>query len=318
MSKITLDKEDKRVDWLGAVLVTGGLALLMFVLGDGTVAPHGWKTGYVIALLIVSILMLITFLVWEYHLQEHTTFPPLMRLDIWTRGRGRLATTMLVAFFLWSGFIAWTLWAVLYYQQYLGLTPILTMIRMLPMFVTGFTCNILIALFVGIIPANYLIVGGCLIASIAPLLFAIIDPSKPYWPYGFPAAITSVVGADFVFATGTLYVAKLALQHEQSLAAALFQTVTQIGTGFGVTVTTSIHNSIVVKVGGEHGVVVNGEETNAPPEAVLAGFKSAQWGGFGFAILAALLGAVFLRGVGIVGHQHGEKPDSKSNDVEAS
>jgi hypothetical protein len=41
--------EDRRVDWLGALLVTGGLALLMFVLGDGTVAPRGWKTGCTLA-----------------------------------------------------------------------------------------------------------------------------------------------------------------------------------------------------------------------------------------------------------------------------
>ena len=38
-------EDDRRVDWFGAFLITGGLALLMFVLGDGTVAPRGWKTG---------------------------------------------------------------------------------------------------------------------------------------------------------------------------------------------------------------------------------------------------------------------------------
>lgn len=43
--KIGKREEDRRVDWVGAFLVTGGLALLMFVLGDGTVAPHGWKTS---------------------------------------------------------------------------------------------------------------------------------------------------------------------------------------------------------------------------------------------------------------------------------
>lgn len=36
---------DTRVDWLGAFLVTAGLVLLVFVLGQGSLAPHGWKTG---------------------------------------------------------------------------------------------------------------------------------------------------------------------------------------------------------------------------------------------------------------------------------
>jgi hypothetical protein len=52
---------------------------------------------------------------------------------------------MAVAFTNWCCFLAWQFWAQLYYQQYLGLTPILTMIRMLPMFVTGVIANAVIA-----------------------------------------------------------------------------------------------------------------------------------------------------------------------------
>jgi hypothetical protein len=36
---------DRRVDWLGALLVTAGLVLIVFVLSDGETAPHGWQTG---------------------------------------------------------------------------------------------------------------------------------------------------------------------------------------------------------------------------------------------------------------------------------
>ena len=35
-------------------------------------------------------------------------------------------------------------------------------------------------------------------------------------------------GADFVFASGTLYVAKIVKPHEQSLAGAMFTTMTQV------------------------------------------------------------------------------------------
>jgi hypothetical protein len=56
----------------------------------------------------------------------------------------------------------------------------------------------------------------------------VVRPSQPYWAYGFPSAILSVFGADFVFAAGTLFIAKVALPHEQSVAGALFQTMTQV------------------------------------------------------------------------------------------
>lgn len=36
---------DKRVDWIGAALVTVGLILFMFVISAGESAPQGWRTG---------------------------------------------------------------------------------------------------------------------------------------------------------------------------------------------------------------------------------------------------------------------------------
>ncbi|KAE9386545.1 hypothetical protein BT96DRAFT_1005987 [Gymnopus androsaceus JB14] len=41
---------DHRVDWIGASLVTSGLVLIVFVLGQGEVAPEQWATPYIIAL----------------------------------------------------------------------------------------------------------------------------------------------------------------------------------------------------------------------------------------------------------------------------
>jgi len=64
----------------------------------------------------------------------------------------------------------------------------------------------------------YHAVFGTIFTGSAGLLFALINPSSTYWAFGFPAAVISVFGADFVFAAGTIFVAKVALPHEQSLA----------------------------------------------------------------------------------------------------
>ena len=71
------------------------------------------------------------------------------------------------------------------------------------------------------------VLGTSLTAS-ANIFFAVVRPSQTYWAYGLPSAILSVFGADFVFAAGTLFIAKVALPHEQSVAGALFQTMTQV------------------------------------------------------------------------------------------
>jgi hypothetical protein len=40
-----LTTADKRVDWIGAALVTVGLVCIQFSVSAGETAPHGWATG---------------------------------------------------------------------------------------------------------------------------------------------------------------------------------------------------------------------------------------------------------------------------------
>jgi len=72
------------------------------------------------------------------------------------------------------------------------------------------------------------VVVGAGATTTACLLFAVIVPSTTYWAYAFVATVVSVMGADFVFAAGTLFIAKFALPHEQSVAGALFNTMMQV------------------------------------------------------------------------------------------
>lgn len=110
---------DKRVDWIGGGLVTIGLILLQFVISDAMNASNGWKTWCKSALLlqghidVVDIIFLLivgfgctaSFFFWEHYIQTKTTRPPLMRLQLWTRAKGRLATVYMIGFVSWMGFV---------------------------------------------------------------------------------------------------------------------------------------------------------------------------------------------------------------------
>ncbi|OCH86167.1 efflux transporter [Obba rivulosa] len=313
---------DRRIDWLGAFLVTAALTLIIFVLSDGTIAPQGWRTPYIIALIIIGVVFLGLYIAWQYYLERiqdsgrgdasRWTPPPLMRISIWGRDHGRLAVMLCIAFLEWCGFLSWQFWAQLYYQNYENYTPVLTMVRFIPMFITGVLCNVVVALVVGRIPGVILIVFGTALTSVASLLFANIIPSATYWAFGFPAAVVSVFGADFVFSSGTLFVAKVCLPHEQSVGGALFQTLTQLGTSFGLAISTIVYNSTLSKASLQRGVVVNINGTNAPRSAQLVAYKDAMWTGFAFGIAGSVLAAIFLRNIGIIGHRKGPKPDSTS------
>ena len=69
---------------------------------------------------------------------------------------------------------------------------------------------------------------GTLVASTGIMLFTISKPSMSYWDLEFPAVCLSVLGVDFVFPSGSLFIAKLALPYEQSMVGALFSVMAQV------------------------------------------------------------------------------------------
>ncbi|KAK7677746.1 hypothetical protein QCA50_019298 [Cerrena zonata] len=317
-------EQDKRIDWLGTFLVTAGLTLVIFVLSDGEIAPKKWSTPYIIALLVVGVILTAAFLAWQWYLElpsvqatySRWTPPPLMKLSLWRRGKGRFAAMQCIVFFLMCAFQSWILWAILYYESYKGYNPILTMVRMIPMIPAGIICNIFIGLLVGKIYGIVLISVGCLCTGLAGLLYAVINPDAVYWAFGFPAAIIAVVGADFVFAAGSIYIAKLALPHEQSLAGGLFQTMAQLGTSFGLAITTIVFDRVRAEQSLKLGVVIDSHGSNAPPDAQLKAYRAAQWTVMGFGVLASILGVIFLRGVGVVGGPHKPSPEEQKSEDE--
>jgi predicted MFS family arabinose efflux permease len=310
-------EEDKRVDWIGAALVTAGLVLIVFVLSDTPTASRGWRNPReffssrpglrsfqihrrapdMIGLFVLGVLLVIFFVTWQYYLERRLenpnlprtrwTAPPLMKPSMWTRAHGRFAVMQAIACINWAAFTIWIVWVELYYQTYLNLSPIHTMLRLLPMFASGIVGNVLIALTIGRFDVMYIVATGALMTGCADLLFAVIDPSATYWAFGFPAACLIVLGADFTFASGTLFIAKVSLPHEQSVAGALFQAMTQIGSAIGVSVSTIVFNGVLRTQSRRFGVVPDAQADNVPLPAQLKAYKAAMWTGFAFGVLCA-------------------------------
>ncbi|EUC64803.1 MFS general substrate transporter [Rhizoctonia solani AG-3 Rhs1AP] len=292
-------EKDRRVDWVGAAISTTALVLLTFSLAQSSSAKNGWKTPYIPVILVISVLLLGCFIAWEHYLETRTTHPPLMRLGLWTRAKGRFATMQLIVFFGWACFTTWIFFV-----------TVGTTVRVLPMTVSGLLCNLVVALVVGRISGTALIAFGCFFTALASLLFAVIIPSASYWAFGFPAATVVVFGADFMFATGSIFVAKIALPHEQSLAGGIFNTVNQLGTAFGLAIASVVSDSVHRKTLRE-----SGDELGS----LLRGYRAAFWTCFGFGAVALVLALVFLRGIGIVGHdERGEGKDDTNDSKHAS
>ncbi|PBK86269.1 putative efflux transporter [Armillaria gallica] len=292
---------DQRIDWVGAVLVSAGILLVVFVLSQGETAPHQWRTPYIIALLILGVTLIVTFVFWQRYLeQKYDTKlskrypPPLMRLSLWTRGNGRVAAAFIIAFLTWCALYSWLYWAQLYYQDYMGLAPLATVTRLLPAYMTGVLYNVTATILLSRVPLVYLMVSGNILNAIASLLFALINPASAYFAFGFPAAALAPAGAGFVYACTMIYVTKVVRPHEQSVVGAVVQTMTQLGSSLGVTLSTVISDQ------------VSGKQAHSPRSpSHLDSYKAAEWTNFAFAALAALLALIVFRGVGVIEKRHG-------------
>jgi hypothetical protein len=77
----------------------------------------------------------------------------------------------------------------------------------------------------------------------------------------------------------------ISLPHEQSIAGALFQAMTQIGSAIGLSVSTIVFNSILRAQSRHLGVSVDQKEDNTPMVAQLKAYQATMWTGFAFGIL---------------------------------
>lgn len=179
---------------------------------------------------------------------------------------------MLIAFLNWGSFLAWIFWVQLYFQNYKHFGPLQTAIVLLPMFFSGIVCNIFVVFMAPRIALVWMLGIGTLATTVACLLFAIIIPDATYWTFAFPATLLSSMGADIISSVGTLFIAKVVLPQEQSVTAALFITMTQLGTAAGVTISTAVSNAAAAK---------------GMSDPILI-YRAGQWTAFGFGAFGEL------------------------------
>ncbi len=227
----------KRFDLLGTLLTISGIGMFSAAISLGDTAPQGWKTSYVIALLVVGILIMIAFVFWELWFKY-----PLVPMNIW---RDRNFT--LVLSILMLGFMSFTpasFFIALYFQQVKNMSALAVGVHLLPMAICGILVNILAGLILHRVSNKLLMWIGTLAYLIAFILLALNRDSSSYWAFCFPAFCLMVVGADFEFNVANMFVMSSMPPSKQSVASGIFQTVTKLCMTLGLGIATAIYNSV--------------------------------------------------------------------------
>lgn len=291
------------VDWIGGFLITAGVFALLYALAEGNVV--GWHRPWIPVIIVVSVLIIAAFVLWQHHLERKARAPPLMKVSMFRNARFSAAMFIMALFF--GSFNNFLVFATYFWQDFQGHSPLQTTLRFLPTGIMGVVTAFVVALLISRVPTYLLLVFGNLSMAIACLLFAApIPPSTSYFAYGLPAMVLSVFGADTTWPCLTLFTSKSLPPEDQALGGALINTVGQVGRAIGLAIATAVQTAVMARERDVPVQDVGSVETWDGPS--LAGLRAGNWSNFGFAVCALLIVLLVFRSSEVVGRSD-DKPD---------
>jgi MFS family permease len=284
----------KRFDVVGTILTVCGIGMFTAALSLGQTAPQGWSTGYVLALLVVGLVMIIAFVFWEMRFEN-----PLMPMHIWKDRNFTLVMSILMLGCM--SFTPSAFFLALYFQSVWQRSAILVAVYLLPMAINGLLVNVFAGFFLHKISNKILMLAGASAYAIANLLFALNTYDSSYWAFCFPGLVILVVGADLEFNVANMFVMSSMPTSQQSLAGGIFQTVTKLCVAVGFGIATVVYDAVEM----HPSLSTYWDEPTRP-------FAAVFWTSFTFSVLGILL-VPFLT----IGTQGGQarKPESEDTEV---
>jgi EmrB/QacA subfamily drug resistance transporter len=264
------DARVKTFDLPGAVLVTGGLSLLVYAITEA--GRDGWLAGQTIAFFATSLALLAGFVGWELRHPE-----PLMRFGIL---RTKTVSGANVAgFIMGTAMFSMFLMLTLYMQQVLGYSAMKTGVAYLAVAGTAILWSAVAAQLVTRIGVKPVLTVGMTMLTGGLVYFTQVSVDGTYLNDLLPGFLLIGVGIGFSFVPISIAALAGVQAAEAGLASGLINTSQQIGGALGIAALSTIATSQTSDA------VASGA---AVPDALVDGFT------------AAFLAGVIIAGLGIV------------------
>ncbi|KAK2838284.1 hypothetical protein FQN49_006432 [Arthroderma sp. PD_2] len=273
-----------KVDWVGILIASTCMGIISYICAILTDDVANVQNATHVMLILIAVALIPTFGFWMNR-QGKRGAPALIPNSMWSNTV--FVAISLIVFFTWAVILSSELVLSLFFQKVQLLSPLNTSIRLLPNVIIGIVLNLSTGLFVHLVRVNYLVIAVSIIAAIAPLLMAIIDPSWNYWACAFWGVLLGPVAIDVVFTIAHLMITDIFPSSTQALAGAVFNTIAQLGSSVGLSAIAVISAAI---------------EKSSPypdqsPMAIMAGYRAAFWACFVTMLIVAFIGFVGLRNV---------------------
>jgi EmrB/QacA subfamily drug resistance transporter len=272
---------DRHFDVPGAVVATGGLALLVYGFTEASV--HGWTAPLTLMLLATSVVLLVAFVAWEQR-AKNPMLPLRIVLD---RNRGGAYLAFLLAT---MGMMATFLFLTYYFQGVLGYSALKAGVAFLPMPIGIITSATIASRTLPRFGPRVLATGGFSLAALGMLWLTQLPADSAYLTHIVPSMVLISLGMGHVFVPLSSTALLGVPNHDAGAASALVNTMQQVGGSLGIAFLNTIATSATASYAVTHG--------GASAAATVHGFTSAFAIGVGILGLAGVVVSTLIRSPG--------------------
>jgi len=271
------DARVKSFDAPGAVLVTGGLMLLVYAITKAN--DYGWGSATTWAIFAGAFALLSAFVVWERRHPE-----PLMRFGI--LGIRTVLGANVAGFILGTALFAMFLMLTLYMQQVLGYSAMKTGIAYLATAGTAIIWSGVAAQLVNRVGVKPVLVTGMVFLSVGLFYFTQVSVGGSYLGDLLPGFLLIAVGMGFSFVPISIAALAGVQPAEAGLASGLINTSQQIGGALGIAALSAVATTTTSDA------LADGSQLSP---ALVDGFQAAFWGGTIVAVAGVVLSLALIR-----------------------
>ncbi|KAL2825251.1 major facilitator superfamily domain-containing protein [Aspergillus pseudoustus] len=219
-------KSTAKMDWWGCATIVPGLLLVVFAITDGSHAPDGWRTPYILVTFLAGIMLLGA----AFYIEGWVAESPLLHFDIF---KVKYMSPLFVALsFSYGVFGIYLFYASFYIEDILGKNSLLTAAWFAPMAAGGLILATLGGFTLHILPGKVLLMISGAGYIVSMLLFAIIPENPNYWAYVFPAMVAATIGVDIGYSVSNIFITNNLPQNRQGAAGAMINTIVFVGISF--------------------------------------------------------------------------------------
>jgi len=256
-----------KIDFAGALTATFGSTALVY--GFISAAENSWVSLPTIGSFIAAVL-LFTLFVWI----ESKVAEPLLRLSI-LRPKPRQGGLLVMAAVVGMHFAS--LFLILqYFQQVLGLNPLLAGFAYMPLTITVFSVSQFVPRMVIRFGVRNLMMAGCILVAASVIGFSRLNSNSTYWGDVIFPLILHSVGAAFVFTPGSIIVLEGVDDQDAGIASGVLQVSQQIGGAVGIAAIVSIYTA------------------SLKPHDFSSGLSNAFLAAAGISVLAAIITKIYV------------------------